>query len=432
MKEFSQRREDVIAKIGQEALAIVAAAPERIRNRDVHYPYRQDSDFRYLTGFPEPEAIAVIAPGSEYGDYILFCRPRDPERETWDGRRAGPEGACEKYGADAAFEIAELDEKLTGLLSNRSRVYHTLGERKALDRRLVRWINQLKQQNRKGVEAPTELHSLSPILHEMRLIKSASEIELMREAGRVSAEAHCRAMRASQPGMHEYQLAAELHYVFEQNGMEPAYGSIVGGGENGCILHYVENDAVLKDGDLVLIDAGAEHQGYAADITRSFPVNGHYSTEQKAVYEVVLRAQLAAIEATRVGNHWNQPHEAAVQMLTEGLVELGLLKGKVKDLIESEAYKRFYMHSTGHWLGMDVHDVGAYKQKGKWRDLQPGMTLTVEPGLYITPADDVPEAFWNIGIRIEDDVHVTADGPEVLTSDVPKTVEEIQALMAGE
>ena len=431
LEQYRERRAKVRGAIGEDSLAIIAAAPERIRNRDVHYPYRQDSDFRYLTGFPEPEAIAVIAPGSESGDYILFCRSRDPEKETWDGRRAGPEGAVSSYGADAAFPIAELDEHLTALLENRKRVFHTLGERRVLDRRLMRWIKQLKAENRKGVEAPTELHSLEPLLHEMRLYKSDAEQALMRQAAEVSAEAHCRAMQTCQPGMMEYQLAAELHYHFERNGMGLAYGSIVGGGENGCILHYVENADALKDGDLVLIDAGAEHEGYAADITRTFPVNGKFSDAQKAVYEVVLAAQLAAISQCRVGNHWNSPHEAAVEVLTQGLLGLGLLKGKLASLIENEAYKRFYMHSTGHWLGMDVHDVGAYKRKGKWRDLQPGMTLTVEPGLYITPTDDVDDQFWNIGIRIEDDVLITDGEPEVLTAGVPKTIDDIETLMAS-
>ncbi len=429
--EYARRRSAVLKKIGKESLAIVAAAPERLRNRDVHYPYRQDSDFFYLTGFPEPEAIAVLAPGAPQGDYLLFCRPRDPERETWDGRRAGPQGAEKHYAADTAYPINELDEHLTELLANRRRVYHTLGERRALDRRLVKWIRQLQAQNRKGIEAPTELYSLDPLLHEMRLIKSATEIKLMRRAAEVSAEAHCRAMQVCRPGMMEYQLAAELHYQFERNGMSQAYGSIVGGGENGCILHYVENDAELGDGDLVLIDAGAENAGYAADITRTFPVNGRFSDAQRAVYNVVLNAQLAAIEQVRAGRHWNRPHEAAVKKLTEGLVDLGLLKGKVADLIENEAYRRFYMHSTGHWLGMDVHDVGAYKRKGKWRDLQPGMVLTVEPGLYITPAKDVDKAFWNIGIRIEDDVLVTKGDPDVLTAGVPKHIEAIEKLMAA-
>ncbi len=418
-------------RLGNNSLALLSAAPERLRNRDVHHPYRQDSDFRYLTGFPEPEAIAVLAPGSEFGDFLMFCRARDPERETWDGRRAGPEGAVRDYGADAAFPMSELEPCLSKLLGQRDRIFHTLGEHRGLDRRLVKWIQQLKLQNRKGMTAPSELHSLEPIIHEMRLRKSEAEIERMRQAADVSCKAHQRAMQVCAPGVMEFQLAAELHYVFERNGMSTAYGSIVGGGENGCILHYVENADVLRDGDLVLIDAGAECEGYAADITRSFPVNGRFSEAQKAVYDVVLAAQLAAIDQVRVGRHWNQPHEAAVEVLTAGLLDLGLLKGKQSQLIESEAYRRFYMHSTGHWLGMDVHDVGAYKDAGQWRELEAGMTLTVEPGLYITPADDVDKAFWNIGIRIEDDVLVTAADPEVLTAAAPKTVADIENLMAS-
>jgi Xaa-Pro aminopeptidase len=412
-------------------VAIIPAAPHRLRNQDVHYPYRQDSDFRYLTGFPEAEAVAVLAPGRAGGEYLLFCRDRDPERETWDGRRAGQEGARRDYGADQALSISQLDEVMPKLLDGREQVHHTLGQQAWLDRKLIGWLQSLRGQSRRGVQAPPEVVSLDPVLHEMRLFKSAYEIGLMQHAASVSAAAHRRAMRAVGPGLHEYQVAAEIHHEYERNGLTWAYGSIVGGGANACILHYVENSDVLKDGDLLLIDAGGEWQGYCADITRSFPVNGRYSGAQKALYEVVLAAQLAAIELCRVGRHWNEPHAAAVRVLTEGLVSLGLLKGAVQELVEKEAYKRFYMHSTGHWLGMDVHDVGAYKLNKDWRSLEPGMVLTVEPGLYVTPGEDVDRTFWNIGIRIEDDVLINADGPRILTHEAPKQIADIEALMRG-
>lgn len=429
--ECSKRRRAVMEQVGPTGLAIIPAAPQRLRNHDVHYPYRQDSDFQYLTGFPEPESVAVLAPGRAEGEYILFCRDRDPERETWDGRRAGQEGAARDYGVDQALSIRQLDELMPQLLSGREQVHHTLGQQGWLDKKLIGWLSALRGQSRRGVHAPPEVVSLDPVLHEMRLFKSEQEVEWMQHAAHISAAAHRRAMQACRPGVREYQLAAEIHHEYERNGLTWAYGTIVGGGANACILHYVQNSDVLQDGDIVLIDAGGEWQGYCADITRSFPVNGQFSAAQKAVYEVVLAAQLAAIDQCQVGRHWNQPHEAAVRTLTEGLVQLGLLKGEVDGLIEKEAYRRFYMHSTGHWLGMDVHDVGAYKLNNAWRPLAPGMVLTVEPGLYITPADDVDKAFWNIGIRIEDDVLVTAEGPRVLTAEAPKQISEIEALMQG-
>ena len=430
MEDYATRRRILRERIGKDAVAIVLAAPERLRSRDTHHPYRQDSDFHYLTGFPEPEAVAVLAPGRGEGEYLLFCRPRDPTREIWDGRRAGPEGAVREHGADQAFDIAELDKLLPELLGSRRQVYYTLGSRRSFDRRLAGWLNALKAQSRRGVSAPPELIALDALLHELRLIKSGAELELMRRAADISAKAHVRAMQACRPGRYEYQLAAELRHEFEMNGATPAYGSIVGGGANACILHYVENSAPLRERDLVLVDAGAEYRNYCADITRTWPVSGKFEGAGRALYEVVLAAQAAAIAEVRPGRHWNQPHEAAVRALTEGLATLGLLRGEVRELIETEAYKRYYMHSTGHWLGMDVHDVGAYKLNGQWRELQPGMVLTVEPGLYVAPdAPDVDERFRGIGIRIEDDVHVTGSGPEILTAGVPKAVAEIEALM---
>ncbi len=428
--DYATRRKILRERIGRDAVAIVLAAPERLRSRDTHHPYRQDSDFYYLTGFPEPEAVAVFAPGRDAGEYLLFCRPRDPAREIWDGRRAGPEGAVRDYGADQAFTIAELGQVLPELLGSRRQVYYTLGSRKSFDRRLAVWLNALRAQSRRGVNAPPELIALDALLHELRLIKSSEELELMRRAAGISAQAHRRAMQSCRPGRYEYQLAAEIRHEFEVNGATPAYGSIVGGGANACILHYIENSAPLRQDDLVLVDAGAEYRNYCADITRTYPVSGRFAGAQRELYEVVLGAQAAAIGEIRAGRHWNQPHEAAVRTLTEGLVALGLLRGETKELVETEAYKRFYMHSTGHWLGMDVHDVGAYKLNGQWRDLQAGMVLTVEPGLYVAPdAQDVDERFRAIGIRIEDDVHVTAGEPEILTAAAPKAVADIEALM---
>ena len=428
-KIWQKRRREVMQMMAG-GVAIVPTAPVHIRNRDVEFPYRPDSDFYYLTHFPEPEAVAVLVPGRAHGEFILFCRERDPEKEIWDGRRAGPEGAVQRYGADDAFPIDDIDDILPGLLENKEKVYYSMGRHAEFDLRLIQWVNEVRAKSRTGVHAPGEFVALDHILHEMRLFKSAEEVRLMRRAAKISANAHRRAMRAARPGMMEYELEAELLYEFKKGGAEfPAYSPIVGSGENACILHYTENKAAMADGSLVLIDAGAEVDGYAADITRTFPVNGRFSGEQRAVYEVVLAAQAAALAQVRPGRHWNAPHDAAVRTLTQGLVDLGLLSGEVDGLIEQGAYRRFYMHRTGHWLGLDVHDVGDYKIDGEWRELEPGMALTVEPGLYIAANKDVPERWWNIGVRIEDDALVTADGHEVLTDDTPKTVADIEAVM---
>jgi len=430
--EWATRRRRVMEQVGSDGLAILAAAPERVRNRDVLYPYRQDSDFHYLTGFDEPRAVMVLAPGREEGEYVLFCRDRDPARETWDGRRAGPEGAMRDYGADCAYSIDSLDELMPQLMADRARIFHTLGRAQWLDRSVVRWMNGLRERERAGVRAPEQVIALDPALHEMRLRKSAGELERMRRAMETSTRAHIRAMQRCRPGMTEYQVAAELHYVFGADGMEPAYGSIVGGGANGCILHYVENADTLRDGELLLIDAGAEYRGYCADITRTFPVNGRFSAAQRAVYEVVLAAQRAAIEQVRPGNHYMRPHEAAVATLTRGLVDLGILQGDADELVQDHAYRPYYMHGTGHWLGMDVHDVGAYKVNGAWRALEPGMVVTIEPGLYLPAGlEGVDARYADIGIRIEDDVLVTDAGCEVMTQDTPKTVADIETVMAG-
>ncbi len=430
--EFKQRRRRFLEAMGKDAIAIIPTAPEQCRNRDNDYPFRPNSDFFYLTGFAEPGAVAVLLSGGKRGRFILFCRERDPEQETWTGRRAGTEGARRDYGADESYPIETLDQRLPQLLEGRQRLYYPLADEAGFDQRVMDWLRQARRQLRAGIGAPRHIVSSDVLLHEQRLIKSAAEIKLMRRAATISAQAHRRAMQACRPGLREYELEAELLHEFRRYGCEPAYPSIVGGGANGCILHYTANNAPLNDGELVLIDAGAEYGCYAADITRTFPVNGRFNPAQRALYQLVLDAQLAAIRQVRPGKHWNQPHQAAVRVLTHGLVKLGLLKGEPRQLIRDGAYRRFYMHRTGHWLGMDVHDVGEYKQDGRWRALQPGMVLTVEPGLYIPPGSKgVAKKWWGLGIRIEDDVLVTEEGCEVLTESVPKRIGDIEALMAA-
>lgn len=429
-KEFARRRRQLMRMIGKGGIAILPAAPSRLRNRDTEHPYRQDSDFHYLTGFPEPEAVAVLIPGRRHGEYVLFCRDRDPERETWDGYRAGPEGAVRDYGADDAFPFGDIDDILPGMLEHCERVYYTMGLSAEFDQRLLGWVNQLRAAAKRGVTTPTEFVALDHLLHDMRLFKSRSEVAVMRRSARIAAAAHRRAMRACRPGMWEYEIEAEFLHEFRRNDAVPSYQPIVGGGANGCILHYVENKDRLREGDLLLIDAGCELDCYASDITRTFPVSGRFSPEQRALYEVVLEAQLAAIDKVRPGNHWDDPHDAAVRVLTRGLVKLGLLKGRVPTLVKSGDYRRFYMHRTGHWLGLDVHDVGDYKVGEEWRVLEPGMVMTIEPGLYIAPGSKgVAKKWWGTGIRIEDDVLVTESGPDVLSADAPKDPDEIERLM---
>ena len=429
-QEFTRRRRELMRMMGKGAIAIVPAAHEKIRNRDSHYPFRQDSDFHYLTGFPEPDAVAVLVPGREAAEYILFCRDRDLQQETWIGRRAGPEGATRDYAADDAFPISDIDDILPGLLENRERVFYTMGASPDFDKRVIGWVNELRAQSRRGVLPPQEFVSLEHLLHDMRLYKSRVEVAAMRAAAEVSVKAHRRAISVCRPGMNEAELEAEFLHEFRRHGGTAAYNPIVGGGENGCILHYNENNQPLKDGDLVLIDCACELDCYASDITRTFPVNGRFTEEQRAVYEVVLKAQYAAIDKVRAGNHWNAPHEEAVKVITTGLVKLGLLKGPVAKLIKDEAYKAFYMHRTGHWLGLDVHDVGDYKVGEEWRELEPGMVLTVEPGIYIAPGTKgVPKRFQGIGVRIEDDVLVTKSDPDVLTGALVKEPDEIESCM---
>ena len=430
--DFKQRRDLLAKQIGSNSIAIIATRAEMYRNRDADYKYRADSSFYYLTGFAEPEAVAVIetfAEGEDYS-YSLFCRERDREMEIWNGYRAGVDGAVEIYDADEAYAIDLLDEEIIDKLLNKQRLYYRIGQNAEFDARVSQWIQEADGQQRRGGAAPAELIQLDRIVDEMRLKKSEQEIELMQIASNISAEAHTRAMQTVKPNMMEYALEAELNYIFGKNGCVPAYNSIVGGGENACILHYVENNKPLKDGDLVLIDAACEYEFYASDITRTFPVNGKFSPEQKALYNIVLDAQLAAIDATRIGNHYKYPHEVAVKILTQGLVDLGLLSGNVNELVESEAFRQFFMHGTGHWLGMDVHDVGAYKTGEDWRAYEAGMVVTVEPGLYVAPDDETVDAKWRgIGIRIEDDIVVTENGPLVLTKNVVKTIDDIESLM---
>ena len=432
-REFQRRRKRVMDIVDAGGIAIQPTAPERVRNRDVFFPHRADSDFFYLTGFSEPEAVLVMVPNRAQGEYLLFCRESDPDQETWHGRRAGLDGACEYYGADDAFPIEDLEDILPGLLENKDRIYYTMGRYPDFDQRLVGWITDISTKGRAGVHAPDQFVSLAHVLHESRLYKSRQEVKVMRKAAQIAAKGHCRAMEVCRPGMFEYEIEAELLHTFMRHGSRwPAYPSIVGGGANGCILHYVDNCDTLRDGDLLLIDAGAEYDCYASDITRTFPVNGQFSKEQAAVYDIVLQAQHDAIAEVKPGNTWNMPHEAAVETITRGLVDLGLLKGRISKLIKDEAYRPYYMHKTGHWLGMDVHDVGDYKVGDEWRTFEPGMVTTVEPGLYLSQTiRGLPKRWSNIGIRVEDDVLVTKTGNEVLTSGVPKDIDEIEALMAS-
>lgn len=430
-QEFERRRKNLMQQMEENSIAILPAAKEKPRNRDVEFPFRQDSDFYYLSGFPEPEAVIVLIPGREHGEYVIFCRERDEEMEIWNGHREGQDGATANYGADDAFPINDIDDILPGLIEGRNRVYYSMGTHPEFDAKIVGWVNIIKAKVRSGAHPPGEFVSLDHLLHDMRLYKSSAELKVMRTAGEISAGAHKRAMEKVSPGMYEYQLEAEYQHEFMRKGCRSyAYPSIVGGGKNACILHYIENSAQLKSGDLVLVDAGGEFENYASDITRTFPVSGKYSEPQKALYNIVLNAQLAAIEQVQPGNHWNQPHEAALRVICEGLLELGLLEGELAEIIEKEQYRDFYMHRTGHWLGMDVHDVGEYKVGDEWRVLEPGMVLTVEPGIYVSPNNENVANKWRgIGIRIEDDVAVTKDGHEILTHHVPKTIEEIEQLM---
>ena len=429
--EFARRRRQLMRMADGDAILVLPAAPQRVRSHDTHYPYRQDSDFWYLSGFPEPEAVLVLVPGRKHGECLLFCRERDPAREAWDGPRAGPEGAVEAHGFDDAYPIADLDEILPGLLEGRSRVYYHFGRDTEFDLKLIGWVNRVRSQVRHGAQPPHEFLELGHLLHELRLFKSPAELKLMRRAADIAALAQCEAMRATRVGGREYEVEAALQYAYRRHDAVAAYEPIVGAGANACVLHYRDNRGPLRDGDLLLCDAGAEYAGYASDITRTWPVNGRYSKEQRALHELVLSAQAAAMAQARPGRPWIAGHEAAVEVLAEGMLSLGLLKGSLKSVLASEAYRRFYMHKTGHWLGLDVHDVGEYKVAGEFRELEPGMVFTIEPGIYIAPGSKGVAPKWQgIGIRIEDDVLVTATGHEVLTDAVPRATDAIEAVLA--
>jgi Xaa-Pro aminopeptidase len=425
---YRKRRERLARAIG-EGVALVPTAPERARNRDSHYPYRFDSYFYYLTGFTEPEATLVVV-GGQSPRTLLFCRERNEEREIWDGFRHGPDAARERFGFDEAHPAAALDEVLPRLLENRPALHYPIGADAEWDARVIRGLNAVRARTRAGVTAPERVQDVRAVLDDMRLLKDAHEAALMRRAGAIAAAAHRRAMQSARPGRNEYQIEAELLYEFRRSGAQfPAYSPIVAGGRNACVLHYVANNMPLRDGDLLLIDAGCELDGYASDITRTFPVNGRFSGAQREVYELVLASQRAAMDKVRPGTAWNEPHDAAVRVLAQGMLDLKLLAGSLDTVLEKELYKRFYMHRTGHWLGLDVHDAGEYKREGKWRPLVPGMVLTVEPGLYIRAAPEVPERLRDIGVRIEDDVLVREGGCEVLTAEAPKRIDDIEALM---
>jgi Xaa-Pro aminopeptidase len=431
-KEYANRRKDLMSMMADNSIAVIAAAPEKVRSKDTLYPYKQSTNFSYLSGFSEPCAVMLLIPNRQQGECVLFCRDKDPLRETWDGLRLGPIEAKQALALDDAFPIDDIDDILPGLLEGKSHIYYSAGKDKAFDKQLIQWVDEVTLDKESDSEPCCEQVDLDHLLAELRLIKSAAEIKLMRKAADISAEAHCRAMRFCQPGQYEYQLQAEIEHQFMMSGATgPAYTSIVGGGKNACILHYIENQSALKSGDLVLIDAGCEYQNYAADITRTFPVNGKFSTAQAAIYDVVLAAQTAAINCISPGVTYDQANKATIEVITQGLVELGILSGDVEQLITEGAYREFYMHSVSHWLGMDVHDVGDYKINNQWRVYEAGMLLTIEPGIYIAADNQNVDKKWRgIAVRIEDDILVTKAGREVLTDGVPKQRDQIESLMA--
>lgn len=429
--QFVRRRHELASAI-KSGIAVIPTAAERIRNKDAHFPYRFDSYFHYLTGFNEPESVVVVI-GGKPSRSILFCRAKHEEREIWDGFRYGPEEAKTQFNFDDTFAIDEIDKILPQLIENRDAIFTPIGIESNWDNKMMGWLNKTRSRAREGIAAPASLIDVREILDEMRLIKDPDELNIMRRAAKISAEAHVNAMLATRPEKYEYEIEAELLYHFKKNGSQfPAYTSIVAGGKNACVLHYIDNNAVLNDGDLLLIDAGCELDGYASDITRTFPVSGKFSGPQRMIYELVLDAQQAAMEATSRGNSWQAPHDAATKVLAQGFIDLKLCHGSLDKVLENREYSRYYMHRTGHWLGRDVHDVGNYKDDGQWRSLEPGMVLTIEPGCYIRSAPDIPEQFWNIGIRIEDDAIVNQDsGCEIITSGVPKTINDIESLMSA-
>jgi Xaa-Pro aminopeptidase len=428
---FHNRRQRVLAHMREAGggVAIIPTAREYPRNRDSHFPFRADSYFYYLSAFTEPESVLVLIAG-DTDRSLLFCREKDMDREIWDGFRWGPAMAADHFGFDEAHPIGEFDRRITDLLGDQPAVFFSMGQDADWDHRVISALGRVREQARAGITAPASITDIHGLLDDMRLVKDSHEIATMRRAAQISCDAHRRAMRAAAPGRHEYEIEAELLHAFRHAGSQaPAYSSIVASGPNACVLHYVSNDRQMRDGDLLLIDAGCELDGYASDITRSFPVNGRFTGPQRDVYSLVLAAQQAAVDATRPGVEWNTPHDAAVAVLAQGMIDLGLLEGTLDGVLESGDYRRFYMHRTGHWLGMDVHDAGDYKRGGDWRPLEAGMMLTVEPGCYIRPDDTVPEHFWHIGVRIEDDALLTDTGCELITADAPKAIDDIEALM---
>jgi Xaa-Pro aminopeptidase len=431
IKEFSARRQQLIAAMG-DGVAVIPTSPEVFRNRDSHYPYRFDSYFYYLTGFKEPESVLVLIAGKE-SKSILFCRDKNLEREIWDGFRFGPDAAKIEFGFDETYSIDQLDIVIQKLLTNQEQLFYSLGSDCHWDAKVMRWLGELREQARTGIHAPDQLIDVRKLIDELRLRKTPYELDLMRRSAQIAAGAHLRAMQKTKAGKYENEIEAEfLHEFYRKGAQAPAYTSIVAGGANACTLHYNANNCELKNGDLLLIDAGCELDGYASDITRTFPVNGKFSAVQRDIYELVLAAQAAAIEKATTQHHWNAPHEAALDVLVQGFIDFGLCQGTKEEVLETGSYRQFYMHRTGHWLGLDVHDAGEYKSKaGNWRQLQEGNVLTVEPGCYIRPAENVPQHFHHIGVRIEDDVVVTKGACEILTIDAPKTVTEIEASMAG-
>ena len=430
---FSERRSQLSEKVLEDSAIIISSASVKSRISDTEYAYRQDSNFYYLSGYEEPESLLLIRPDHDKEKFVMFCRKRDPLREQWDGFRTGQEGAIEQYGADAAHSINSIGEMMPSLLEGVKNIYFSMSAPCGVDLKIIDWIESIRKNTRAGAEPPQNLLSLDSILHEMRLIKEDYEMNLMRQAANITTEAHVRAMQAVTPGMFEYQLEAEYLYAFNKNGARsPAYNSIVGGGNNSCILHYVENNAELQDGDLVLVDAGCEYQYYASDVTRTFPVNGKFSPEQKEIYSIVLEAHKQSMEEAKPGNKWNLMHEKSVEVIVEGLLSIGLLKGTKEEVIEKGEYSKFYMHRIGHWLGMDVHDVGSYKRDGDWRELEKGMVMTVEPGIYILDSiEGIDDKWKGIGVRIEDDIAISDSGFELLTPDVPRTIEEVEQTVQG-
>jgi Xaa-Pro aminopeptidase len=430
---FSERRDLLADKVLEDSAIIVSAASVKSRISDTEYSYRQDSNFYYLSGYEEPESLILIRPNQDKERFIIFCRDRDPLREQWDGFRTGQEGVIQDYGADAAYSINSIDEIMPKLLEGAKNIYFSMSAPCGVDAKISSWVEDIRKNTRSGAEPPQNLLSLDSILHEMRLIKESDEMDLMKQAANITTEAHIRAMQSVRPGMYEYQLEAEYLYAFNKNGARsPAYNSIVGGGNNSCILHYVENNAELKDGDLVLVDAGCEYQYYASDVTRTFPVNGKFSPEQREIYSIVLEAHKQSMEQAKPGNKWNLMHEKSVEVIVEGLLSIGLLQGSRDEIIDKGEYSKFYMHRIGHWLGMDVHDVGSYKQDGDWRPLEEGMVMTVEPGIYILDSmEGVDDKWKGIGVRIEDDIAITDSGFEILTPDVPRTIEEVEQTVQG-